>query len=217
MGWNDDFMKNLPLTWVDLVILILLVIGVFRGRKRGMSEELLTFIQWLLIVFVGCRIYEYAGKLLSEHAPLSLLTCYLIVYLAFAIFMKLIFSQIHHIVGEKLVGSNFFGDSEYYLGMFAGMIRFACVILMLMALLNARLITDKERAETARMQTKNFEGISFPTFGSIQQAVLFESFTGQQVKEYLSFMLIKSTVSKDVPLRRDDGKALNEIVGKTSK
>ena len=210
-------MKNLPLTWVDLVILILLVIGVFRGRKRGMSEELLTFVQWLVIVFVGCRIYEYAGKLLSEHAPLSLLTCYLIVYLAFAIFMKLIFSQIHHIVGEKLVGSNFFGDSEYYLGMFAGMIRFACVILMLMALLNARLITDKERADTARMQSKNFEGISFPTFGSIQQAVLFESFTGQQVKEYLSFMLIKSTVSKDVPLRRDDGKALNEIVGKTSK
>lgn len=217
MGWNDDFMKNLPLTWVDLVILILLVIGVFRGRKRGMSEELLTFVQWLLIVFVGCQVYEYAGKLLSEHAPLSLLTCYLIIYLAFAIFMKLIFSQIHHIVGEKLVGSNFFGDSEYYLGMFAGMIRFACVILMLMALLNARLITDKERADTARMQSKNFEGISFPTFGSIQQAVLFESFTGQQVKEYLSFMLIKSTVSKDVPLRRDDGKALNEIVGKTSK
>lgn len=217
MGWNDDFMKNLPLTWVDLVILILLVIGVFRGRKRGMSEELLTFVQWLVIVFVGCRVYEFAGKLLSEHAPLSLLTCYLIIYLAFAIFIKLIFSQIHHIVGEKLVGSNFFGDSEYYLGMFAGMIRFACVILMLMALLNARLITDKERADTARMQTKNFEGISFPTFGSIQQAVLFESFTGQQVKEYLSFMLIKSTVSKDVPLRRDDGKALNEIVGKTSK
>ena len=217
MGWNDDFMKNLPLTWVDLVILILLVIGVFRGRKRGMSEELLTFVQWLVIVFVGCRVYEYAGKLLSEHAPLSLLTCYLIIYLGFAIFIKLIFSQIHHIVGEKLVGSNFFGDSEYYLGMFAGMIRFACVILMLMALLNARLITDKERADTARMQSKNFEGISFPTFGSIQQAVLFESFTGQQVKEYLSFMLIKSTVSKDVPLRRDDGKALNEIVGKTSK
>ncbi|MEO6181792.1 MAG: CvpA family protein [Verrucomicrobiota bacterium] len=210
-------MKNLPFTWVDLVIFVLLMIGVFRGRKRGMSEELLTFIQWLVIVFVGCRVYEYAGQLLSENAPLSLLTCYLMIYLAFAIFMKLLFSQIQHVVGEKLVGSNFFGDSEYYLGMFAGMIRFACVILMLMALLNARLITDKERAATARMQTKNFEGISFPTFGSIQQAVLFESFAGQQVKAHLDFVLIKSTVSKDVPLRRDDGKAFNEIVGKTSK
>ncbi len=210
-------MKNLPFNWVDGLILVLLVVGVFRGRKRGMSEELLTFIQWLVIVFAGCRVYQYAGKLLSENAPMSLLTCYLAVYLAFAIFTKLIFSQIQHIVGEKLVGSNFFGDSEYYLGMFAGMIRFACVILMLMALINARLITDKERAETARMQTKNFEGISFPTFGSIQQDVLFKSFAGQQVKAYLSFVLIQSTVSKDVPLRRDDGKALAELIGKTSK
>ena len=206
-------MKNLPINYVDGIILVLLVVGIFRGRKRGMSEELLTFIQWLVIVFVGCRVYEFAGKMLSEHAPLSLLTCYVGVYLAFAIFMKLIFSQIQHIVGEKLVGSNFFGDSEYYLGMFAGMIRFACVILMLMALLNARLITTQERAATARMQSKNFEGISFPTFGSIQQAVLFESFTGQQVKAYLGFVLIQSTATKETPLKRDDGTALNEIMG----
>ena len=210
-------MKDLPFNWVDGLILVLLVIGIFRGRKRGMSEELLTFTQWLVIVFVGCHVYEYAGKLLSEHAPLSLLTCYLAIYLAFAVAMKILFSQIQHIVGEKLVGSNFFGDSEYYLGMFAGMIRFACVILMLMALINSRLITDKERAATARMQSKNFEGISFPTFGSIQQSVLFESFAGKQVKAHLGFVLIQSTVSKDVPLRRDDGKALTEFVGRTAK
>jgi uncharacterized membrane protein required for colicin V production len=210
-------MKNLEFNYIDVVILVILVVGIFRGRKRGMSEELLTFLQWLIIVFVGCRIYEPVGQLLKSQVPFSLLTCYVTVYLLFAVIVKIIFSQIQRATGEKLLGSNFFGDSEYYLGMLAGMIRFACVILMLMALINARLITDRERAETARMQSKNFEGISFPTFGSIQQSVLYQSFIGKTVKEYLSFALIRSTVVENVPLRRNDGSALNDVLGKPKK
>ncbi|MEO5802355.1 MAG: CvpA family protein [Verrucomicrobiota bacterium] len=210
-------MKNLPFNYIDIIIVVLLIVGIFRGRKRGMSEELLSFIQWMIIIFVGCRIYQPLGNLIKQHAPFSLLTCYVMVYVIFAILVKLIFSQIKHAVGEKLIGSNFFGGSEYYFGMFAGMIRFACVVLMVMALLNARLITDKERAETARMQTKNFEGISFPTFGSIQQSVLFESCSGQQVKKYLNFVLIESTAGENVPLRRDENKALDEVIGPAKK
>jgi uncharacterized membrane protein required for colicin V production len=207
-------MKNLPFNYVDVIILVLLIVGIFRGRKRGMSEEILTFTQWLIIIFVGGWIYRPGGQLLSQMAPFSMLTCYVIVYVLFAIAVKLIFSQIQRACGEKLLGSNFFGVSEYYLGMLAGMIRFACVILMVMALFNARLITDQERTETARMQSKNFEGISFPTFGSIQQSILFESFTGKQVKEHLDFVLIESTALKATPLRRDENKAMNEILGK---
>ncbi len=207
-------MKNLQFNYVDVIILILLVIGIFRGRKRGMSEELLAFMQWLIIIFGGSRIYEPGGKMLSDFAPFSLLTSYVIVYVTFAIIMKVLFSQIKRAVGEKLVGTNAFGSSEYYLGMLAGMIRFACAILMAMALLNARLITDRERAETARMQSKNFEGISFPTFGSIQQSVLYQSFTGKQVKEHLSFVLIKSSAPQDIKLKRNDGGAVNDVIGK---
>lgn len=205
---------KMEFNYVDVIILILLVVGIFRGRKRGMSEELLTFIQWLIIVFAGSRIYEQTGQMLADFAPFSLMTCYVIVYLTFAALVKLLFTQIQRAVGEKLVGSNFFGDSEYYLGMFAGMIRFACVILMVMAVINARLITDSERAATARMQSKNFEGISFPTFGSIQQSVLFKSFSGKAVKEYMNFVLIKSTAPANVALRRNDGDPLNDVLGK---
>ena len=212
-------MKNLPFNYIDVIIVVLLLVGVFRGRKRGMSEELLTFVQWLVIVFVGCRIYQPLGNLIKQHAPFSLLTCYLIVYVAFAIFVKLTFSRIQHAVGEKLVGSNFFGESEYYLGMFAGMLRFACAVLMVMALFNARLLTENERIETAKMQRKNFEGISFPTFGSIQQSILIESFSGQNVKKYMDFVLIKSTQLEATPLRRDENKALEDVMsnGKSKK
>jgi uncharacterized membrane protein required for colicin V production len=210
-------MKNLPFNYVDIIVLILLVAGIFRGRKRGMSEELLLFVQWLIIIFVGARIYEPLGTMLKKNAPFSLLTSYVMVYATFAILVKLVFSQIKHAFGEKIVGSNFFGGSEYYLGMMAGLIRFACAILLTMALINARLITDSERAATAKMQSKNFEGVSFPTFGSLQQSILFESFTGQQVKKHLEFLLIKSTVLESAPLRREQNKALDEAIsgGKT--
>ncbi len=210
-------MKDLHFNYVDGIVLVLLAIGIFRGRKRGMSEELLNFLQWLMIVFVGARIYEPLGSMLSAQVPFSLLTCFVTVYVGFAILTKILFLQIQRAVGEKLLGSNFFGATEYYLGMLAGMIRFACMILMGMALINARLITQRELAATARMQSKNFEGISFPTFGSIQQAVLYESFVGKNVKEHLPFVLIQSTEGHNIALPRGEGRAFNEVLGPVKK
>lgn len=205
-------MKNLPFNYIDLIIVALLIVGIFRGRKRGMSEELLSFIQWLIIIIGGGLLYEPGGALLKQMAPFSTLVCNVWVYLFFALLVKMLFTQIKKAVGEKILGSNAFGGFEYYLGMLAGMIRFACGILMVMALVNARLITPQERAEMARYQSKNFEGISFPTFGSLQQAILFESFAGTQVREHLDFLLIKSTAWQSAPLRRRNDKALDEVM-----
>ncbi len=209
--------KGLNFNYIDLIVLVLLIIGIFRGRKRGISEELLTFVQWLIILFGGAMIYQPLGQMLAGVAPLSMLTCYILVYLAFAGLVKLLFGRIQRAVGEKLVGCNFFGSFEYYLGMLACLIRFSCAILVFMALLNARLISEKERAETAKMQSKNFEGISFPTFGSFQQSVLFQSFVGRQVSAHMKFVLIESTASSNVAVPRRQNDGLNDIIGKTQK
>lgn len=210
-----DFVKNLNFNYIDAIVLVLLIVGIFHGRKRGLSEELLTFVQWLVILFGGAVIYQPLGQMLAGLAPLSTLTCYLLVYLAFAGLVKLIFVQIQKAVGEKLVGSNVFGSFEYYLGMIAGMIRFSCAILVFMALLNARIVSEQERAATAKMQSKNFEGISFPTFGSFQQAVLVQSFVGRQVEAHLKFVLIESTVPTKVAIKRRENDGLNDVIGKT--
>jgi uncharacterized membrane protein required for colicin V production len=206
-------MNNLPFNYIDLIIVPLLIVGIFRGRKRGMSEELLSFIQWLIIIIGGGAIYQPVGNFIKQTVPFSLLVCNVMAYVLFALIVKFLFTQIKKAVGEKILGSNAFGGSEYYLGMLAGMIRFACVILMIMALVNARQVTAQERAEMARYQSTNFEGISFPTFGSLQQSILFESFTGQQVREHLDFLLIKSTTWQSAPLRRRDDKALDDAIG----
>ena len=97
------------------------------------------------------------------------------------------------------------------------MIRFSCAILVFMALLNARIISEQERAATAKMQSKNFEGISFPTFGSFQQAVLYQSFVGKQVKEHMTFVLIESTAPVKVAIKRNQNDGLGDVIGKTKK
>ena len=44
---------DLSFNWFDLCVLAMLIVGIVIGRKRGMSLELLSVLQWLVIVFVG--------------------------------------------------------------------------------------------------------------------------------------------------------------------
>ena len=129
-------------------------------------------------------------------------------YLLIAIVIKLLFSFIKRSVGEKLVGSDIFGRMEYYLGMAAGMLRYACMLLMFMAFLNAKYISEAELKRVAKVQKDNFGDISFPTFGSLQQDVFKKSLVGSLTKQHLSNHLIVTGA--------DDGqtKAAGDGIGK---
>src|SRR5881394_2125757 len=64
------FMKtesaDFSLSWVDCAVLILLVVGLWRGRKRGMSEELLDIVKWAIIVVAAGILYEPGGRFLNS-------------------------------------------------------------------------------------------------------------------------------------------------------
>lgn len=197
----DKIMSLMP-SWFDLVVVVLLLVGLFRGRKRGMSEELLPVLQWLLIVVLGAHFYEPAGKLLSQASGMGILVCYLTVYVGIALVIKSLFLVFKRFVGEKLVGSDLFGRMEYYFGIVAGGLRYMCMVLVALALLNARLYTAAERKAMAKMQQENFGSISFPTLDSIQAGVFEESFAGRQAKHYFGNpggfpLLIKPTAPED--------------------
>src|SRR5216110_2638378 len=166
------------LSWVDLVIIGLLIVGVLRGRKRGMSEELLDLLKWLLIVVVAAQFYKPVGDLIAVNSMFSRLSWYLAIYVTMILAVKLIFSLIKKRVGEKLVGSDIFGRAEYYLGMSAGAVRYACVLIVIMAVIHARLFTREEIDADRKMQTENFGTISFPTHSSLQQEIFEKSFIG---------------------------------------
>lgn len=208
--------SHFQLTLFDLLVLGLIGYGVFRGRKRGMSEELLDVFQWLLIVVLGALLYSPLGKLVSRSAGFSLLLSNIIGYVLIALVIKLIFSMIKRNVGEKLVHADTFGRFEYYLGMIAGTVRCLCILIFALSFLHAKYISDAERAATAKMQQDNFGSISFPTIGSLQQTIFYESYSGKFIKKNLQAQMIKPTgaagpaPSDTIGRRRE--RAIEEIV-----
>ena len=208
---------NLPINWFDLLVLVILGVGFFVGKKRGMSEELLPLLQWLTIVVVSALAYRPLGALLAENTPLTLLLSYMLAYVFTAVLIKAIFSWVKKGVGEKLVGSDVFGRLEYYLGMLAGMVHFSCILLAALALLNARYISPDQLAQEARMQQDSFGSISFPTLGSLQQGVFVESVSGSAVKKHLEAQLIVPTAAgqkapRGEPLNKRRERAVEEVL-----
>ena len=185
-------MKTLELgfNWFDLCVLAMLIVGIFVGRKRGMSLEILSMLQWLLIVFVGAIACGPFGKMLADFTGLTPWMTYVTAYLLVAIAIKSVFYMIKRLSGEKLMSAAIFGNFEYYLGMLAGMVRFACITLFVLALLNAKQISKKELEAKLKYQQDWAGAVFFPPFGSIQKAIFEDSLSGKAVKQYLSAQLI---------------------------
>ena len=189
-------LNTLPINWFDLFLLLWLVIGVLRGRKLGLSSELLTFLQWATIVIVSAVAYQPIGDLLGQSSKvISRLWTYVIGYLLAAALVTLAFGLIKRVFGGKLIGSDTFGSWEYYLGMPAGMLRFLCMLLTALALLNARLYTPQEIQADKKYQLKNFDSDFFSGLKlyTIQAEVFQNSFLGRSIKGYLPFLLIRPT------------------------
>lgn len=205
--------------WFDLVVLVVLILGLIRGRKRGMSEELLDVLQWLTIVVVSALAYRPLGDFLASYVSIQRLFAYLTSYLVAVGVIFIFFKVIRRAVGEKLVGSDIFGRMEYYFGMVAGMLRFFCILLVGLALFNAYYISDAEMAAEVKRQAKEFGGsITRPTLGTMQVAVFRESVTGPLIKKHLGNQLIEPTPYVDIVKRVEDfGKkrenTIDEVIG----
>jgi uncharacterized membrane protein required for colicin V production len=186
-------LDRLPINVFDVVCVAVLIAGILRGRKHGMSEELMNVLKWLLIV-VGCSMfYERAGDFLSQSAPFSRLASFIMVYVTGAAIILGCFALVRHSLGGKLVGSDIFGGAEYYLGMGAGLVRFGCMLLAALALLNARYFSPQEVKAMEKFQNDAYGSNFFPTLQSIQSSVFEKSLSGPWIREHLSCLLIKPT------------------------
>src|ERR1039457_6826904 len=138
-------LDNLPVNWFDGVVVGMLIIGLFLGRKHGMSKEVLPLLKWVSLVVVCGLWYQTAAQLLVNMlggtAALSRLASCIFGYLLLAFVVVLVFMVLKRLLGNRKAENNLFGSGEYYLGMLSGMIRFACMLLAVLALLNAPFYT----------------------------------------------------------------------------
>src|ERR1043166_3788265 len=187
-------LNTLPINAFDFALIAILVIGVLQGRKHGMSEELLGMIKWLAILLGCALLYEPAGNLFAQSTTMfSHLSCYLMVYITAAVLIFAGFAGIKRGLGGKVIGSDIFGGAEYYLGMASGMVRFTCILLIGLALLNARYFSQTEIEAMAAQRKEIYGSDFFPGLHSLQSVVFERSLTGPWIKNSLSFLLIKPT------------------------
>ena len=196
MNWTG----NLPFNWFDLAVVLMLVVGYTRGKKNGMSQESLAVLKWVALVVVTAIAYEPLGVWAASTLKIGKLFAFLLSYCLVASVILCAFVFINRTLGEKLKGSDAFGKAEFYLAMPAGMLRFACITLVLLALLNARYYTTAEVKAMNKYQNDNYGSNFFPTLSSVQDDVFTKSFLGKQIKQHMSFLLIKPTAP--VPTRK---------------
>jgi uncharacterized membrane protein required for colicin V production len=192
--------SSLATGWFDAVVLAVLAFGLFRGRKNGMSKEILPLFQWLAIVLVCGLFYPVVAQYFVKYASLDQMTSCMLGYAILALAVFFVFSLLKRTVGLKLFGSNIFGNAEYYLGMPSGMVRFACILLFALAFLNAPFYTSAQIQADKDYEARWYGAHYFPSLYNVQDEVFKKSFTGPYVKNYLGVLLIQSTSS--------DGKSL---------
>ena len=192
-------MKNevLSYSWVDLLIVGLLVVGVVRWRKRGMSEELLDVIKWVLIAVGAGYAYKPLGDSLAAGTMFSRLGAYISMYVAVVLLLMLIFAFIRSQIGGKIIGSDVFGSTEYYLGMCAGAVRYACIMIVAMSLFHAKHYAPEEIKAEIKYQEDLYGSAYFPKPCIVQHQLFTQSLTGRLVEDYLGILLIRSTAPED--------------------
>lgn len=184
---------KLPINLFDFLLLAILAAGLVRGRKHGFSVEVLSLLRWITLLLACAFLYGPAGTAMAEAASFDLLTAYLLAYLGTALTVFLVFSIIERRLGPRLAGSDIFGHGEYYLGMGSGLLRFACMVLVGLALLNARQFSPAELKAMDDFQVDNYGSKVFPTLHGLQVEVFDKSLAGSWVKQDLGFLLIAPT------------------------
>lgn len=202
-SWSWD---KLMFNWFDVAVLLLLAFGLWRGRKRGMSREFLSLSMWLVLVLgAGFGYQMLAEQLLHYNVTkavfsnqFNLQTATLVSsYLLIAMAVAFIFSLLKRHYKPKLEGSNAFGSSEYYLGMVAGLVRYACILLAALALLNAPIYSVAEIQATKAYNKRwlgggMYEGDYLPNLQTVQANVFKQSLFGPFIKDKLSMLIINS-------------------------
>jgi uncharacterized membrane protein required for colicin V production len=193
-------MDKLPFNWFDVLLLGLLVAGLFRGRKHGMTREILPLFKWLGVVIVGGLCYPGVAPLFVNTLRAGKSASLIYGYLLLAFVIIGVFMILKKLLAHHMEDKAYFGGAEYYLGMISGVVRFFCMLLAVLALLNAPYYSQAEIQARRDYNNrwyggglKEYSGDYLPDLPTIQTSVFKKSLIGPYLKEYLGSLLIVTT------------------------
>jgi uncharacterized membrane protein required for colicin V production len=198
-------MGKFPFNWFDIMVVAILAIGALRGRKRGMSQELLPLLKWITLVLV-CGFFHYpVAVFISGFSNLfSEWLSVVVAYLGLAFLVFILFSLVSRSLGGKIIGSDVFGGAEYYLGIGSGILRWTCMLIFSLALLNSRFYSQQEIAERTAFVKQNYDSDFFPAIYQIQDYCFRNSMSGPYVTKGLSSLLIAPANGQGKAIKRKE-------------
>jgi hypothetical protein len=190
-------LDKLPIGWFDAALLVTLGFGAFRGRKNGMTKEIIPLFQWIALVLAPGFGYPFVAQYYHTTCHFSILLSDLIGYLTIAAVVFLIFSGIKKALTPRLAGSNIFGSGEYYLAVPCGIIRYFCIVMFILAFINAKHYTRAEIEAKAAYNARWYGGGIYtgnyiPDLHTVQDGIFKKSFTGPYIAQYLGVLLIQT-------------------------
>ena len=203
------WLQHLTFNWFDVALVLVLVFGFWRGRKRGMTKELLPTLQWLAILLGAGFGHVFLAGWLQQQGVIrqvfgnhfnpqtaALLSSYLLI----ALILFTVFAALKRKFNPKLEGSSMFGGSEYYWGVIASLVRYGCLVLVALAVLNAPYYSTadikQEEAYNNRWYgggLRGYNGDFIPRMDEVQASVFKNSLIGPLIKDNLSMLLINTT------------------------
>lgn len=203
--WYEHFGFN----WFDIALVGVLAFGIWRGRKRGMTKELMPTLQWLAILLTAsfghvlladwCQQRGYVIRHIFGHTYDLRTSALMSAYLGIALVIFIIFTALKQKINPKLEGSSFFGGNEYYWGVVAGLVRYVCLLFVALALLNAPVYSSEDISASQAYNNrwygggmKEYSGNFIPSLYEVQDFVFKKSLTGPLIKNNLSMLLINT-------------------------
>jgi uncharacterized membrane protein required for colicin V production len=217
---------KLLFNWFDVALICVVFFGFWRGRKNGMTKEFVPLLQWLTTVIAAGLGYAPLGDLLIKQGfarglrdflqTLKILgdsinektAGYVTAYLGIVVVLLIIFSLFKLKLKARLEGSQMFGSTEYYFGMVAGVLRYFCMVLFALALLNAPNYTQvdiqRQKFSDNRWLGGGLQGYSgdyIPHVYEVQTSIFKDSLAGPFLKDNLGILLVTTTGPNGTPAK----------------
>jgi len=194
--------KGFAIAWFDVLVVLVMLVAIRNGRKRGLSEELLPLGQWVAIIAVNALVNGPSARGLANFTKLSLFWSHLVVFVFLGVLVFLAFIWLKSAVGGKLLEADYFGRHEFSLGIVAALVRYGCMLVAALAILNSRLYTPEPVIAIQRERAASDIRIALlPAWSTVQHQVFAESESGKFIRARASFLLITSTPYDSLELR----------------
>lgn len=128
--------------WFDPVFLLVLALGVWRGRLNGAAREHFAAGQWLFVAVVGGVMSRALGGLMVKWLGVTFFAAGIFGYVVGGGIVLIVAAVLRTYHADEMLDTAFFGKAEPAAGGVFGALKFFCLLTIALAFVHARKVAD---------------------------------------------------------------------------